>query len=222
MKKTKKAEPDLKLWTSRPGGPITWGARYKKNEATQSLNSSRGCGKLPGSQKTPLGMSKLGLNISFISNLCGGFLILGAGLVVTTGMPDKDVIRLNGPGTGRSGGIAASPGLNAGLQGGVESNPFPDEFSWGYRLVTKLEYNDVFAGINVAPKMVFSHDVQGITPDPIFLFVEDRKSLSLGLTFDYQSRWSADVSYSSFFDGVGTTNQMEDRDFVSFSVKYSI
>ena len=148
--------------------------------------------------------------------------LLEVGAISILDMPDKDKIRLNGPGTGRSGGIAASPGLNAGLQGGVESNPFPDDFAWGYRLVTKLDYSDVFAGINVSPKMVFSHDVQGITPDPIFLFTEDRKSLSLGATFDYQSRWSADVTYSSFFDGVGTTNQMEDRDFVSISIKYSI
>ncbi|WP_281557120.1 DUF1302 domain-containing protein [Thalassomonas sp. RHCl1] len=148
--------------------------------------------------------------------------LLEVGAISIEDMPDKDELRLNGPGTGRSGVIAAAPGLNDALQGGVETNPFPDDFAWGYRVVTKLEYNDVFAGINVSPKMVFSHDVQGITPDPIFLFVEDRKSVSLGVTLDYQSRWSADFSYNSFFDGVGTTNQMEDRDFVSFSVKYSI
>ena len=108
------------------------------------------------------------------------------------------------------------------LQDGVETNPFPSAFAWRYRFVAKLHHNDVFAGINVSPKVVFSHDVNGITPDPLFLFVEDRKSVSLGLGFDYQSRWSADLSYNSFFGGVGTTNQMEDRDYVSFNIKYSI
>jgi len=164
-----------------------------------------------------------------ITNLWGP--TLGAGQFTTLlevgginiqDMPDKDVLRLNGPGTARNGGIAGKEGLEAALQDGVEQNPFPDEFAWGYRLVGKLAYNNVFAGINISPRVIFSHDVKGVTPDPLFLFVEDRKSLSFGTTFDYQSRWSADISYNKFFDGVGTTNQMADRDYVSFSIKYSI
>ncbi len=137
-------------------------------------------------------------------------------------MPDEDELRLNGPGTARNGGIAGKEGLELALQDGVETNPFPDEFAWGYRALLKLDYTNVFAGINVSPRIVFSHDVEGITPDPLFLFVEDRKSVSFALDFDYQSRWSANIGYNTFFDGVGTTNKMEDRDFVSFSIKYSI
>jgi len=134
-------------------------------------------------------------------------------------MPDEDVLRLNGPGGARSG---STSGLMLDLQGGTEANPFPTEFAWGYKALVKLDYNDVFAGINVSPRVVFSHDVKGITPDPLFLFVEDRKSVALGITFDYQSRWSAQINYNSFFDGVGTTNKMEDHDYASISIKYSI
>ncbi|MBA6341614.1 DUF1302 domain-containing protein [Colwellia sp. MB02u-10] len=148
--------------------------------------------------------------------------LLEVGGIDIRDMPDQDVLRLNGPGTGRNGGVAGKEGLELALQDGVETNPFPSAFAWGYRFVGKLDYTNVFAGINVSPKVVFSHDVNGITPDPLFLFVEDRKSVSLGLGFDYQSRWSADFSYNSFFDGVGTTNQLEDRDYVSFNIKYSI
>jgi len=137
-------------------------------------------------------------------------------------MPDESVLRLNGPGTARNGGIAAAPGLEIPVQNGVETNPFPTDFAWGYKVVGKLDYTNVFAGINISPRVVFSHDVEGITPDPLFLFIEDRKSVALGLSFDYQSRWSADINYNSFFGGVGTTNQIEDRDYVSFSIKYSI
>jgi hypothetical protein len=137
-------------------------------------------------------------------------------------MPDQDTLRLNGPGTARSAGITSAPGLNQAVQGGVETNPFPTEFAWGYRAVVKLDYTNVIAGINIAPRVVFAHDVSGITPDPLFMFIEDRKSVALGLTFDYQSRWSADLNYNSFFGGVGTTNKMEDHDYVSFSIKYSI
>lgn len=138
-------------------------------------------------------------------------------------MPEQSVLRLNGPGTARSGGVSnGAPGLNEALQDGVETNPFPTEFAWGYRAIAKFEYTNVIAGINIAPRVVFSHDVSGITPDPLFMFIEGRKSVALGVTFDYQSRWSADVNYNSFFGGVGTTNKMEDHDYVSFSVKYSI
>ncbi|WNC70823.1 DUF1302 domain-containing protein [Thalassotalea psychrophila] len=137
-------------------------------------------------------------------------------------MPEHDELRLNGPGTDRSGTtLEEHPLINA-VQGGTESNPFPDDFAWGYKVLAKLDYNDVFWSMNVSPRVVFSHDVEGITPDPLFLFVEERKSVSVGITFDYQSKLSFDLNYNSFFDGVGSTNTTEDRDFVSFNVKYSI
>lgn len=148
--------------------------------------------------------------------------LLEVGGIRIEDMPSEDELRLNGPGTARNGGIAGKEGLEVALQGGVETNPFPDDFAWGYRFVTKLDYNNVFAGINMSPRIVFSHDVSGITPDPLFLFVEDRKSISAGISFDYQSRWSADISYNGFWGGVGTTNKMEDRDYISFNVKYSL
>lgn len=152
--------------------------------------------------------------------------LLEVGGINISDMPEQSELRLNGPGTARSGEIYID-GRHAWevenvVQNGVESNPFPTAFAWGYRLVGKLSYSNVFAGINVNPRVVFSHDVKGTTPDPLFLFVEDRKSVALGVTFDYQSRWSADINYNAFFDGVGTTNQMEDRDYVSFNIKYSI
>lgn len=137
-------------------------------------------------------------------------------------MPDQSVLRLNAPGTDRSGIILGKEGMQLGLQNGVETNPFANGFSWGYRAVAKLDYNNLFAGVNMSPRLVFSHDVKGTSPDPIALFIEDRKSVSMGLKFDYQSTWAADFSYNSFFDGVGTSNFMEDRDYVSFSVSYSI
>ncbi|GHF93026.1 DUF1302 domain-containing protein [Thalassotalea marina] len=148
--------------------------------------------------------------------------LLEVGGIKISDMPSEDELRLNGPGTARNGGIYGKEGLEVALQNGVETNPFPDDFAWGYRFVAKLDYNNVFSGINMSPRIVFSHDVSGVTPDPLFLFVEDRQSISAGITFDYQSRWSADISYNGFWGGVGTTNKMEDRDFISFNVKYAL
>ncbi|MGE6380561.1 DUF1302 domain-containing protein [Shewanella baltica] len=137
-------------------------------------------------------------------------------------MPGFDELRLNGPGTSRSGGNPDMPGIIQGLHNGPETNPFPTDFAWGYRLVVKADFNNVFAGVNMSPRVIFSHDVDGITPDPMFLFTEGRKSVALGVNFDYQNRWGADISYNNFFGGVGTTNAMADRDYVSFNIKYSI
>lgn len=137
-------------------------------------------------------------------------------------MPGFDELRLNGPGTARSGGNPDMPGIIEAVHNGPETNPFPTDFAWGYRLVAKADYNNLFAGVNMSPRIIFSHDVKGITPDPMFLFTEGKKSVSVGVNFDYQSRWGADFSYNSFFGGVGTTNQMSDRDYVSFNIKYSI
>ncbi|MCU7995213.1 DUF1302 domain-containing protein [Shewanella glacialipiscicola] len=137
-------------------------------------------------------------------------------------MPGFDELRLNGPGTSRSGGNPDMPGIIQALHNGPETNPFPTDFAWGYRLVAKADFNNVFAGVNMSPRMIFSHDVDGITPDPMFLFTEGRKSVALGVNFDYQNRWGADISYNNFFGGVGTTNAMADRDYVSFNIKYSI
>ncbi len=137
-------------------------------------------------------------------------------------MPDQDVLRLNGPGTARSGG---NPDLESIIQlthNGPETNPFPTDFAWGYRLVAKTDHNNVFDGVNASVKFVFSHDVEGITPDPLFLFVEGTKSLGTSIDFDYQNRWSASVGYNVFWGGKGTINTLEDKDFVSFSIKYSI
>ncbi|PWF64314.1 hypothetical protein CBX96_06805 [Shewanella sp. BC20] len=137
-------------------------------------------------------------------------------------MPGFDELRLNGPGTARSGGNPDMPGIIQAVHNGPETNPFPTDFAWGYRLVAKAEFNNLFAGVNMSPRLIFSHDVDGITPDPMFLFTEGRKSVALGLNFEYQNRWGADLSYNNFFGGVGTTNAMSDRDYISFNIKYSI
>ncbi|TMP19470.1 DUF1302 family protein, partial [Pseudoalteromonas ruthenica] len=68
--------------------------------------------------------------------------------------------------------------------------------------------------INFSPRFVFSHDVNGNTPDPMFLFIEDRKSLGATMNFNYQNAWSLDVSYNSFWGG-GGINTFSDRDYVS-------
>jgi hypothetical protein len=162
------------------------------------------------------------------------FILLGeAGYVKVTDFPDPEVIRLNAPGTARtpslepvrdsSGNIISDrAGLHVGLSDGPETNPFATSGAWGYRLLAVADFNNVFAGINLRTRATFAHDVNGTTPDPLFLFLEDRKSANLSFTFDYLSKWSATASYNAFWGGIGTTNALADRDFVSFNIKYAI
>ncbi len=159
-------------------------------------------------------------------------LLAEVGGITIQDMPDQSALRLNGPNTDRSGyplmgtdasgNLISKTGLHTALSNGAETNPFPTASAWGYRILAKADYNNVFAGVNLSQRLTFAHDVNGITPDPLFMFSEDKKSLSYAVSFDYLNAWSAEVSYNSFFDGVGTTNNTEDRDFISFNIKYSI
>jgi len=139
-------------------------------------------------------------------------------------MPSQDELRFNGPGSSRSGNEARAQvdenGIPTGLEGYIGEEFFADDFSWGYRVVSKWDYTDVIGGWNMSPRVVYQHDVKGTTPGPISNFVEDRKALTIGLGMDYQSKWKADIGYSSFF-GAGTRNVMGDRDFIAANISYS-
>ncbi|WP_298440057.1 DUF1302 domain-containing protein [uncultured Ferrimonas sp.] len=139
-------------------------------------------------------------------------------------MPSHEQLRLNGPGTERAGSQGREDNLDVLelLHAGAEEDAFPDDFAWGYRIVAKADYQNALFGWNLSPRVVFSHDVQGTTPDPLFLFTEERKSAAFTLSADYLSTWSWDLSYNTFFDGKGSTNALEDKDFVSFNLKFSI
>lgn len=83
--------------------------------------------------------------------------------------------------------------------------------SWGYRLRAKLDYPNVFAGINLSPNLAWSHDVQGYGPN----FEEGTKAVSIGLDADYRNMYTASLSYTDFFGGDFNTNV--DRDYVALS-----
>lgn len=156
-------------------------------------------------------------------------ILLGeAGYVKVVDFPDPSVVRLNAPGTARTPSLEPTAsgnnreGLHVGLSNGPETNPFATDDAWGYRLLAVADYNNIFAGVNLRTRATFSHDVKGTTPDPLFLFNEDTKSANISFTFDYLSRWSVTAAYNAFWGGIGTTNALSDRDFVSFNIKYSI
>jgi hypothetical protein len=115
-------------------------------------------------------------------------------------------------------GAAACRGTAVGLPSA--SNPaqecnddgFYTSNSWGYRARAKLDYPNVFAGINLSPNVAWSHDVQGYGPN----FDEGSKAISLGIDAEYQSTYTASLSYTNFFGGEFNTNI--DRDYAALSL----
>ena len=168
-------------------------------------------------------------------------MLLEVGATMIPDLPSQDELRFEAPGTSRSGnparagrgaGIASGPdncrsvnfttGASIDFEcEGVETNSIGEDFSAGYRLLLRADYNDAIQGWNAQPRMVFQHDVTGTTPVPIANFIEGRKSLGLGVKFDYQKQWQVDFA-ANLYSGAGTANGLIDRDFVSVSVSYSI
>ncbi|AKO51776.1 peptide ABC transporter substrate-binding protein [Marinobacter psychrophilus] len=101
-----------------------------------------------------------------------------------------------------------------------ENEGFTTDFSWGYRTRLVWDYLDAFSGVNLFPRLAWSHDVKGYAPQPGGAFNEGNKSIGLGLEAVYQNKISADVSYTNYFGGK-PYNDFRDRDFISASVSYS-
>ena len=78
-------------------------------------------------------------------------------------------------------------------------------------------YNSVLGGLNVTPRILFTHDVSGVTPGPFSAFIEDRMSLGFGVGLNLVNRWTADLSFTSFFGG-SRYNLLRDRDAVRFNL----
>jgi hypothetical protein len=159
------------------------------------------------------------------------------GVVHVGGLESSDKVRygrdpIYGPGSlpgnytvttpGIGGTYSACEGLNVSTLGSrsgknltkyCEDDGFVTSTSWGYRVRAIWDYPNVFAGVNLRPSVAWSHDVDGYGPNG--MFTEDAKAVSLGLNAEYQNTYTADLSYTSFFDGKYNTSV--DRDFVALS-----
>lgn len=143
---------------------------------------------------------------------------------VNADIGSKGMLRFDGPATFVGGDInyMNNSGSNASNIGPLSepASAFADSFSWGFQLVGRLDYNNVFSGVNVSPVLIYSQDVNGNTPLPMGNFLHGRKSVTLGAEFTFQNAWALDLRYVNFF-GAGRYNLISDRDYVSCNLKYS-
>jgi hypothetical protein len=145
-----------------------------------------------------------------------------------TGGPNDRGLRFNGPGTNVSGNYELRgrhcPTLSAAnclaLNLVEPQNRFADATSYGYRVAGRLEYPGLIGPWNVLPRFNWQHDVSGTTPGPGGNFVEGRYGLTLGVAANLMAKWEVDMSWTKF-GGAGRFNDINDRDFVAATVKFS-
>ncbi len=211
------------------------------------IPAARFCSQLnPGCTASPFSTDQRGWRKHQVSQLQMTFTkafpsVLGAEQVALVGeiggtevwdLEDPSVLRYEGEGTDTGGGydvgdvLAGLPGSVVTLPGGLR-NPqtleggFATQFSWGYRVAARADYNSAFGTpLTLSPRIAFNHDVNGTSPGPGGNFLDGRKSGTLGLEANYLNKLVFDLSYTAFFGG-GRFNQISDRDFASFTVKYS-
>ena len=147
-------------------------------------------------------------------------------------------VYFNGPGV-----FLPAPGSSTATSyGSVQTTGYATRFSWGYRLLGRLDYPNALGAATVSPRIAFGQDVNGVGPT----FNDGAMSLTIGFGFNYRQNWQADIAYTSYFGGrtiagidpapnsplnpfpagqsryyASSTNPLKDRDFIALSVSYS-
>ncbi|MES2148520.1 MAG: DUF1302 domain-containing protein [Pseudomonadota bacterium] len=114
------------------------------------------------------------------------------------------------------GPTAALGGTCAGLNNYVpycENQGYATSSAWGYRVQAELTFSDVAGGVNLKPKLFWSHDVKGYSADNTFS--QDRQVLGSVLRADYNSKYYAEVSYTRY-NRNAKYDVLHDRDNYSF------
>lgn len=149
-------------------------------------------------------------------------------------------VLFDGPGTALP-ALAAASNTSG---GSIQRDGYATQHSWGYRAVARLDYLSLLGAVNMSPRVVFSHDVKGVSPT----FNEGAQAVTAGVNFNYQATYTVDLSYTSFFGGreyCGTddpnpalagsnglaagqpqtyctaANPLKDRDFIALTMTYA-
>ena len=109
-------------------------------------------------------------------------------------------------------------GNNSYVSGGDRDDQV-NKNAYGYTLVLNGTWNDVIAGVNVSPFVVYKDDFEGNSYQT-GNFIEGRKAYTLGVKATYLNSLEGELQYTEFFGG-GQNNSSRDRDNIGVNVKYS-
>lgn len=150
------------------------------------------------------------------------FVIVGEVGYTYLNLPDG--LLFNGPGT-----HLPSPNSANAANGAFQYEGYATKSSWGYRAVARMDFESLFGGAAISPRIAFSHDVRGVSPT----FNEGVKAVTVGIGYNRRQVWQADIAYTTYWDGrtyggtdavgsyASSANPLKDRDFISASVSYS-
>lgn len=97
----------------------------------------------------------------------------------------------------------------------------PTDTSAGLVLLGRLDYNNAFnSGFVVSPLVAFSWDFYGTTPAPYGNYMQDRKSVHLGVDGTLNNNFKVGVGYTAYFGG-HIENKAVDQDYATMDVSYS-
>jgi hypothetical protein len=142
-------------------------------------------------------------------------------------LPSLDRLQLEGSGdrTHHSAG-ADGTGDPIGTANSLRINPtqqtrgYATAFSWGYRALARFTYDNVFAGINLQPALLFFHDVHGISLANAPNYVQGRKTVYAVLDAQFTQNFRVNLQYQ-LFTGGGKYNTLLDRDNIALSASYA-
>ncbi|SEQ03271.1 Protein of unknown function [Solimonas aquatica] len=140
-------------------------------------------------------------------------------------LPPTSELRYDAPGTYTPGSASVAALVSSatlpifGRSVPQQQRGYATAFSWGYKLIARLTYNNLIGPVRIEPALRFDHDVHGVTPTPMGNFVEGRKMANVSVTGYYQQAWSLQLGYSNYFGG-GQANLLSDRDYLEAALKY--
>ena len=143
------------------------------------------------------------------------------------GLPSLDRLQIEGAGdrTHHSPGADGS-GDPAGQANSLRINPtqqvkgFATAYSWGYRALARLTYDDVYDGINLLPAILLFQDLGGISPANTPNYVSGRKTIYAILDCEVNQSLKLNFQYQVFTGG-GKYNVLSDRDNMALSIAYT-
>ena len=204
---------DLTVASVVQAGPLIW----NNSPIYTSGHADRGAGELiKGYVRKPMTQAQVTVT-QFVDQVMGAERLTLVGEVGYTHVSDlgKNELRFGRAPEFGNGEIPANSLcetlLNSANPQNCDNKGFFTNTSWGYRARAILDYNDVFAGVNLKPNVSWSHDVDGYSPT----FTEGNKAISVGVDAEYQNTYTASLSYTDFFGGEYNTST--DRDFVALS-----
>jgi hypothetical protein len=125
-------------------------------------------------------------------------------------LPDPALRRYGRPdqfGTGPINGVCTVTSNNAARQCSFDGYVSPSAYA--YRLRIDARFGEVMAGLSAHASALFTHEFKGWSYD--LLLSEGRKSMNLGLRFEYKQRYQVELAYVPIWGGAYSNQGDKDQ-----------